>query len=169
PTTRRIGRKIARNLAGDRHPRRLRARGKAYESDARTRAELMGSPWHRTILDQPWLLACTGCEAAFNPILTKYEHEKATARPTTAGSSLVEEVRVEGSWRQRILPAMKRRTFLGAISAGAAGVLTGGLQKLLAAIPEASGSTHLRLATAGQASSSGETFLLGGDLLVKRL
>ena len=44
---------------------------------------------------------------------------------------------------------------MGAISAGAAGVLTGGLSKLLAAIPEA--------------SSSGETFLLGGDLLVNRL
>jgi aryl-alcohol dehydrogenase-like predicted oxidoreductase len=53
---------------------------------------------------------------------------------------------------------------LGAISAGAAGVLTGGLSKLIAAA-----STHLRLATAGQASSSGETFLLGGDLLVNRL
>jgi len=59
---------------------------------------------------------------------------------------------------------MRRRTFLGAISAGAAGVLTGGLPKLLAAA-----STHLRLATAGQASSSGETFLLVGDLLVNRL
>jgi len=40
-------------------------------------------------------------------------------------------------------------------SAGAAGVLTGGLPKLIAAIPEA--------------SSSGETFVLGGDLLVNRL
>src|SRR5213595_1448824 len=79
PTTHRIGRKIARNLAVDRHPRRLRARGKADESDARIRVELMGSPWHRTILDQPGLLACTGCEAAFNLILTKYEYEKATA------------------------------------------------------------------------------------------
>jgi hypothetical protein len=59
---------------------------------------------------------------------------------------------------------MRRRTFLGVISAGAAGVLTGGLPKLLAAA-----STHLRLATAGQASSSEETFLLGGDLLVNRL
>src|SRR5207244_3745069 len=68
PTTRRIGRKIARNVAADRHPRRLRAPGKAYDSDARTRAELMGSPWHRTILDQPGLLACTGRDAAFNPI-----------------------------------------------------------------------------------------------------
>ena len=47
---------------------------------------------------------------------------------------------------------MRRRTFLGAISAGAAGVLTGGLPKLLAA-----------------ASKSEETFLLGGDLLVNRL
>jgi aryl-alcohol dehydrogenase-like predicted oxidoreductase len=50
------------------------------------------------------------------------------------------------------------------VSAGAAGVVTGGLPKLLAAA-----STHLRLATAGQASSSVETFLLGGDLLVNRL
>jgi pyridoxine 4-dehydrogenase len=50
---------------------------------------------------------------------------------------------------------MKRRTFLGAISAGAAGVLTGGLSRLMAAIPEASGS--------------GETFSIGGDLLVNRL
>src|SRR6266566_5388946 len=48
---------------------------------------------------------------------------------------------------------MKRRTFLGAISAGAAGVLTGGLPKLLAAIPQARDST----------------FELGGDLLVNRL
>jgi pyridoxine 4-dehydrogenase len=48
---------------------------------------------------------------------------------------------------------MKRRTFLGAISAGAAGVLTGGLSKVLAAIPEARGST----------------FELGGDLLVNRM
>ena len=48
---------------------------------------------------------------------------------------------------------MKRRTFLGAISAGAAGVLTGGLSKGLAAIPEARGST----------------FELGGDLLVNRM
>ncbi len=46
-----------------------------------------------------------------------------------------------------------RRTFLGAISASAAGVLTGGLQKLLAAIPEARDFT----------------FQLGGDLLVNRL
>src|SRR5439155_14485755 len=58
----------------------------------------------------------------------------------------------------------RRRTFLGAISASAAGVLTGGLPKLLAAA-----STHLRSATARQASSSEETFLLGGDLLVNRL
>jgi len=48
---------------------------------------------------------------------------------------------------------MRRRTFLGAISAGAAGVLTGGLQKILAAVPEAPDST----------------FQLGGDLLVNRL
>src|SRR5436305_7073880 len=48
-----------------------------------------------------------------------------------------------------------RRTFLGVSLAGAAGVLTGGLPRLMAAIPEA--------------SSSGETFLLGGDLLINRL
>jgi len=59
---------------------------------------------------------------------------------------------------------MTRRTFLEASLAGAAGVLTGGLQEIVAAA-----STHLRLATAGQASSSGETFLLGGDLLLNRL
>src|SRR6184192_3725863 len=46
-----------------------------------------------------------------------------------------------------------RRRFLGAALAGAAGVLTGGLPKVLAAIPEARGST----------------FELGGDLLVNRL
>src|ERR1044071_2153472 len=50
-----------------------------------------------------------------------------------------------------------RRTFLTALSASAAGVLTGGLPKILGAIPEAS------------ASKTGETFLLGGDLLVNRL
>src|SRR6184192_235619 len=49
---------------------------------------------------------------------------------------------------------MRRRTFLGAISAGAAGVLTGGLSKLV---------------TAASTSKSEETFLLGGDLLVNRL
>src|SRR5438552_4945716 len=49
---------------------------------------------------------------------------------------------------------MKRRTFLGAISASAAGVLTGGLQEILAA---------------ASTSKSEETFLLGGDLLVNRL
>src|SRR5436190_23699748 len=49
---------------------------------------------------------------------------------------------------------MRRRTFLGAISAGAAGVLTGGLHELLAA---------------ESTTRSGETFLLGGDLLVNRL
>src|SRR4029077_8916887 len=48
---------------------------------------------------------------------------------------------------------MKRRTFLGAISASAAGVLTGGLQRILAAVPEARDST----------------FQLGGDLSVNRL
>ena len=46
-----------------------------------------------------------------------------------------------------------RRTFLGAISAGAAGVLTGDLSRLLAAVPETRDST----------------FQLGGDLLVNRL
>src|SRR5436190_1669571 len=51
---------------------------------------------------------------------------------------------------------MRRRTFLQAISAGAAGVLTGGLAKLVAA-------------TSTNASKSEETFLLGGDLLVNRL
>src|SRR5467141_3139272 len=49
---------------------------------------------------------------------------------------------------------MTRRTFLEASIAGAAGVLTGGLPKLLAA---------------ASPSKSGETFLLGGDLLVNRL
>src|SRR5438093_5712288 len=48
-----------------------------------------------------------------------------------------------------------RRTFLAALSASAAGVLTGGLPRLMAAIPEA--------------SNSEERFLLGGDLLVNRL
>src|SRR5438093_13709583 len=48
---------------------------------------------------------------------------------------------------------MRRRTFLEVISAGAAGVLTGGLSKLVAAA----------------ASKSEETFLLGGDVLVNRL
>src|SRR5438552_18509766 len=51
---------------------------------------------------------------------------------------------------------MRRRTFLGAISASAAGVLTGGLSELVAA-------------ASTSASRSGETFLLGGDLLVNRL
>src|SRR5205809_1963832 len=46
-----------------------------------------------------------------------------------------------------------RRTFLAALSTSAAGVLTGGLQRILAAIPEARDST----------------FQLGGDLLVNRL
>src|SRR5213082_1129837 len=48
---------------------------------------------------------------------------------------------------------MRRRTFLGVISAGAAGFLTGDLSRLLATIPEARDST----------------FQLGGDLLVNRL
>src|SRR5881396_3854644 len=46
-----------------------------------------------------------------------------------------------------------RRTFLTALSASAAGVLTGGLHRILAAVPEARDST----------------FQLGGDLLVNRL
>src|SRR5438876_1991261 len=49
-----------------------------------------------------------------------------------------------------------RRTFLAALSASAAGVLTGGLQKIVAA-------------TSASTSKSEETFLLGGDLLVNRL
>jgi pyridoxine 4-dehydrogenase len=49
---------------------------------------------------------------------------------------------------------MKRRAFLEVTLAGAAGVLTGGLPKLVAA---------------ASASKSDETFLLGGDLLVNRL
>src|SRR5437667_10923477 len=48
-----------------------------------------------------------------------------------------------------------RRTFLAALSASAAGVLTGDLSRLLAAIPEASNSV--------------ETFLLGGDMSINRL
>src|SRR5213082_2016793 len=48
---------------------------------------------------------------------------------------------------------MRRRTFLGVISAGAAGFLTGDLSRILAAVPEARDST----------------FQLGGDLLVNRL
>jgi len=57
-----------------------------------------------------------------------------------------------------MLNDVTRRTFLAALSASAAGVLTGGLQRILAAIPEASGSM-----------SMSKTFLLGGDLLVNRL
>src|SRR6476619_6588437 len=49
---------------------------------------------------------------------------------------------------------MRRRTFLEVISAGAAGVLTGGLAKLVAA---------------ASPSKSDETFLLVGDVLVNRL
>src|SRR5213594_1127830 len=51
-----------------------------------------------------------------------------------------------------------RRTFLDVISAGAVGVLTGGLPKLLA-----------QTSTSTITSKTGETFLLGGDLLVNRL
>jgi len=54
---------------------------------------------------------------------------------------------------------MRRRTFLEAISGGAAGVLAGGLQKIVAAAAQASTSMN----------KSEETFLLGGDLLVNRL
>src|SRR2546430_5856218 len=49
---------------------------------------------------------------------------------------------------------MRRRTFLGVISAGAAGVLAGGLPKLLSAATTSKGE---------------EKLLLGGDLLVNRL
>src|SRR5438874_6955220 len=49
-----------------------------------------------------------------------------------------------------------RRTFLAALSASAAGVLTGGLSKLVAA-------------ASARTSKSEETFLLGGDVLVNRL
>src|SRR6187401_1110633 len=49
---------------------------------------------------------------------------------------------------------MKRRTFLEVSLAGVAGVLTGGLPKII---------------TAAGTSKSDETFLLGGDLLVNRL
>src|SRR5712672_2318604 len=49
---------------------------------------------------------------------------------------------------------MRRRAFLEVISAGAAGVLTAGLPKIIAA---------------ASTSTSDETFLLGGDLLVNRL
>jgi pyridoxine 4-dehydrogenase len=47
-----------------------------------------------------------------------------------------------------------RRTFLAALSASAAGVLTGGIHKIVAA---------------ASSSKSDETFLLGGDVLVNRL
>src|SRR5438445_3227585 len=53
-----------------------------------------------------------------------------------------------------------RRTFLAGLSGSTAAVLTGGLHRILAAIPEASGSTSM---------SKSKTFLLGGDLLVNRL
>src|SRR6184192_4805692 len=54
---------------------------------------------------------------------------------------------------------LTRRTFLTALSASAAGVLTGGLSRLLAA---ASTSMSMNM-------SKSQTFLLGGDLLVNRL
>src|SRR5437763_4118346 len=53
---------------------------------------------------------------------------------------------------------MKRRESLGTISVGAAGVLTGGLQNLVA-----------QTSTSTSTIKRGETFLLGGDLLVNRL
>src|SRR5947208_1037882 len=62
-------------------------------------------------------------------------------------------LRVDG--QQHIVPVMTRRMFVGTISAGAAGVLTGGLSKIVAATE--------------QANMNKETFLLGGDLLVNRL
>jgi hypothetical protein len=49
---------------------------------------------------------------------------------------------------------MRRRTFLGTISVGAAGFLTGRLPTLIAA---------------ASVTNSEETFLLGEDLLVNRL
>src|SRR6476620_2092293 len=52
---------------------------------------------------------------------------------------------------------MRRRTFLGMVSAGAAGVLTGGLQEVLVA------------ASTSKSMTMSKTFLLGGDLLVNRL
>jgi len=54
--------------------------------------------------------------------------------------------------RGNIFYLRETKNVFGAISAGAAGVLTGGLSKLIAAT-----------------SKSGETFLLGRDLLVNRL
>src|SRR6184192_3479452 len=54
---------------------------------------------------------------------------------------------------------LTRRTFLTALSASAAGVLTGGLSRLLAA---ASTSMSMNM-------SKSQTFMLGGDLLVNRL
>jgi pyridoxine 4-dehydrogenase len=55
---------------------------------------------------------------------------------------------------------MNRRKFLGAVSAGAASVLTGGLPKLVTAA-----TTSMSMST----SRSEKTFLLGGDLTVNRL
>src|SRR6266536_1915839 len=63
-------------------------------------------------------------------------------------------LRVDG--QQHILPVMTRRTFVGTISAGAAGVLTGGLRELVAA-------------QASMSTSMSKTFSLGGDLLINRL
>jgi pyridoxine 4-dehydrogenase len=64
------------------------------------------------------------------------------------------QLRVESRRGQHILPEMKRRTFLEVSLAGAAGVLTVGLPKIIAA---------------ASTSKSDETFLLGGDLSVNRL
>src|SRR5205814_10540135 len=67
---------------------------------------------------------------------------------------IISHRRVETRYRQHILPVMKRRTFLEVSLAGAAGVLTGGLPKIIAAASTSKGE---------------ETFLLGGDVLVNRL
>src|SRR6478672_1544633 len=64
------------------------------------------------------------------------------------------KVRVESQQRHYILPVMKRRTFLEVSLAGAAGVLTDGLARIIAA---------------ASTSKDEETFLLGGDVLVNRL
>ena len=61
---------------------------------------------------------------------------------------------------------LTRRTFLAALSASAAGVLTGGLHRILAVVPEASGSMSMSMS---MSMSKSKTFLLGGDLLVNRL
>src|ERR1700730_16729236 len=57
---------------------------------------------------------------------------------------------------------MNRRKFLGAVSAGAASVVTGGLPKLVTA-------AQASMSTSTSMSKSDKTFLLGGDLFVNRL